>query len=134
LATTAPIECAVITPEREVLTAQATSVVFPAHDGQIGILKDRAPLLCEMGTGILRVETGSGPPREFFVDGGFAQVLDNHVTLLTERAVAAEDIVRADAEKALAEAEQMPAHDLDSVANRQKAIERANTRIRLAKK
>ena len=126
--------CSVITPEEQVLEARAKSVVIPAHDGQIGILENRAPLLCELGTGVLRIDTTAEGPKEFFVDGGFAQVLDNNVMVLTERAAAAEDIDRAAARQALAEAEQMPLTDLACVAARSKAIARAKTQLRLAKK
>lgn len=112
----------------------ANSVVLPAHDGLIGILRDRAPLLCQMGVGVLRVEPTSGGTKEVFVDGGFAQVLDNEITILTDRAMPAEEISRAAAEKALAEAEKMPTPDEAAAAEKQHAIERARTQIRIAKK
>ena len=41
--------CSVITPERAVLETEATFVAFPAWDGEVGILHDRAPLLFKMG-------------------------------------------------------------------------------------
>ncbi len=129
-----PITCSVITPERQVLQTTANSVVFPAHDGLVGILKDRAPLLCELGTGPLRVESREGGTRELFVDGGFAQVLDNQVTILTDRAILVEELSREKAQAALAEAEKMPAKDEAATAARQKAIERAKAQIHLAKK
>lgn len=134
MATKGSIECSVITPERQVLSTVAESVVFPAHDGLVGILKDRAPLVCELGTGVLRVDGGEGGTKEVFIDAGFAQVLDNEVTILTERAQMADDISRADAEKALAEAEAMPAHTEADAAARMKAIERAKARLSIAKK
>src|SRR5437762_7685934 len=80
------LHCAVITPERQVLDADVDSVVLPAHDGLIGILRDRAPLLCEVGIGVLTLSGGEVGRREMFVDGGFAQVLHNDVTILTTRA------------------------------------------------
>lgn len=132
MAKEAPIRCSVITPEREVLSESADAVVFPAHDGMIGILKDRAPLLCELGTGVLRVESG-GQTKNVFIDAGFAQVHDNQVTILTERAALAENISRADAQKALSEAEAMPAHDEASVTARNKAIERAKAQLSIAR-
>ena len=134
MAKDAQIRCSVITPEEQVVETTATAVVIPAHDGQIGILKDRAPLLCELGAGVLRIDGTTEGPREFFVDGGFAQVLENEVIVLTEHAAAAEDIVRAEAEKALAEAEQMPTKDIDAVEARSKAIDRAKTQLRMATK
>lgn len=130
----APIDCSVITPEKQVLSTPASAVVFPAHDGLVGILQDRAPLLCELGTGVMRVDVPGGPSKQVFIDAGFAQVLDNQVTILTERAALAEDIHRADAEKELAAAERMPTSDEASIAERQKAIERAKAQISIAKK
>lgn len=128
------IQCSVITPEEQVFQAAATAVVIPAHDGEIGILPDRAPLLCELGAGALRIDTVEAGPRQFYVDGGFAHVLHNEVTILTERALAAENISRADAEKALAEAKAMKNLGPDEVQARRKAMDRAKAQLHLAKK
>lgn len=80
------IHCSVITPEQQVLDANATAVVIPAHDGQVGILFNRAPLLCELGKGTLRIDTVDEGQKKVRISGGFAQVLNNEVTVLTERA------------------------------------------------
>ena len=123
--------CSVITPERAVLEADATFVAFPAHDGEVGILPGRAPLLFKMGIGSLRVETPEGN-REFFVDGGFAQMVENRLTLLTEQARAVEEIDPAAAERALDEAREMPSITDAEFAARQRAVRRAETQIHLA--
>ena len=99
--------CSVITPERAVLETEATFVAFPAHDGEVGILPNRAPLLFKMGAGELRVEGPEGT-RILFVDGGFAQMVENRLTLLTEVAKRLEEIDRAAIERQLTEAHQMP--------------------------
>jgi F-type H+-transporting ATPase subunit epsilon len=99
--------CSVITPERAVLETEATFVAFPAHDGEVGILPNRAPLLFKMGAGELRVEGPEGT-KILFVDGGFAQMVENRLTLLTEVAKRLEEIDRAAIERQLAEAHQMP--------------------------
>jgi F-type H+-transporting ATPase subunit epsilon len=130
----AKLHCCVITPEQQVFDADATSVVLPAHDGLLGVLKGRAPLLCELGTGVLRVDAEQGGSKEFYVDQGFAQVLHNQVTILTERAAAGEDIARADANKALEQAEKMPIQDEKSGEARARAIARAKAQIKIAKK
>ena len=121
----------VITPERAVLETEATFVAFPAHDGEVGILHDRAPLLYRMGAGLLRAETPEGEHR-LFVDGGFAQMVDNRLTILTEQARRPEDIDRAAAEKALAAAMEMPAGTDAENAARERAMDRARAQIRLA--
>ncbi len=81
----------VITPEQQVLEETAEAVVIPAHDGELGVLRDRAALVCELGTGQLRY-TQAGQTNRLFIDGGFAQVLDNQVTVLTPEAVPAENV------------------------------------------
>ena len=78
-------ECCVITPEQEVLRSVVSSAVFTAHDGEMGILLHRAPLLTKLGIGTVRVDGPEGA-RTLFIDGGFAQMLDNTLTILTERA------------------------------------------------
>lgn len=86
------------------LEQQADEVVIPAHDGELGILPQRAPLMCELGIGQLRFVAG-GRTTRLFVDGGFAQVFENRVTVLTNRALLAAQIgkdVLAAAEKAVA--------------------------------
>jgi F-type H+-transporting ATPase subunit epsilon len=123
--------CSVITPERAVLEAEATFVAFPAHDGEVGILPGRAPLLFKMGIGELRVESPEGN-RNFFVDGGFAQMVENRLTLLTEQARTIEEIDRAATERALAEARTMPMISDAEFAARQRAVRRAETQIHLA--
>lgn len=86
MATAKTIKCSVITPEAQIVDTTATAVVIPAHDGLIGILLDRAPLLCEVGEGVLRIDETNGGQRHINVKGGFAQVLNNEVTVLTESA------------------------------------------------
>src|SRR3972149_6587008 len=85
MAKTATFHCSVITPERAVLECESRFVAFPAHDGEMGVLRDRAPLVCKLGSGALRVQT-SDTAHVLFVEGGFAQVLNNRVTILTEQA------------------------------------------------
>ena len=99
--------CSVITPERAVLEADATFVAFPAHDGEVGILPNRAPLLFKMGAGELRVESPQGN-QTLFVDGGFAQMVENRLTLLTEVARKIEEIDPAAVDRQLEEAHRMP--------------------------
>jgi F-type H+-transporting ATPase subunit epsilon len=99
--------CSVITPERVVVDTEATFVAFPAHDGEVGILPGRAPLLFRMGSGELRVQSPQGD-QVLFVDSGFAQMLENRLTLLTQVARKIEEIDPAAVEKQLAEAHAMP--------------------------
>ena len=85
------LELAVITPEQKVLETRVESAVIPAHDGELGILYNRAPLMCELGIGQLRYRSG-GQVHRVFIDGGFAQVFRNRVTVLSDRALTAEQL------------------------------------------
>lgn len=76
--------CVVVTPEQQQLDEQASQVILPAHDGLIGILTDRAPLLVKLGKGALRVDIAGGQQKTFSVDGGIAQMKDNVLTVLTK--------------------------------------------------
>jgi F-type H+-transporting ATPase subunit epsilon len=75
----------------------------PAYDGQLGVMTGQSPLLTRLGTGALRLDTSEGA-RWYLVDGGFAQVQDNALTLLTEFAKPGESLDRSEAEAELAEA------------------------------
>ncbi len=63
------------------------SVVAPAFDGEVGILTGHAPMMTLLGKGVLRLGGDGG--RRFNVDGGFLQVVDDIVRVVTERASAA---------------------------------------------
>ena len=77
----------VISPEQTIFDGDAESVVAPAWDGELGILRGHAPLMALLGEGDLRVRSG-GRTEHFHVEGGFLQVVDNVVTVLSERAEA----------------------------------------------
>src|SRR5438128_3589084 len=94
------LQCVVVTPERAVLDEPVDFVALPMYDGELGVLPGRAPLIGRLGYGELRTRRANGT-RRFYVDGGFAQVRANVVTVLTPRAIRAEDIQPAVAAKAL---------------------------------
>lgn len=77
----------VVTPEGSVLEADALSAVFPAFDGAVGILPNHAPLLALLGIGELRVTRTDGSEDHLYVDQGFAQFVDDKLTLVTEDAM-----------------------------------------------
>ena len=122
--------CAIVTPEAAVFDGAADFVALPAHDGEIGILRGRAPLLCKLGIGVLRLHVGD-TKRSWFVDGGFAQVLDDRVTVLTRQARPPEAIDRAAAERDLAAAQEIKVADERTRQARADAIARARAQIRV---
>jgi F-type H+-transporting ATPase subunit epsilon len=80
------MKAAIISPERVLFEGEVTSVVAPAFDGEVGILARHAPMVALLGTGVLRLEAIGGGPRRFKVSGGFLQVADDVVRVVTESA------------------------------------------------
>ena len=126
------LHCTLITPERQVMECDATSVSLPSHDGEVGLLANRAPLLCKLGVGEMRVSSVDGDLR-FFLDSGFAQMLNNELTVLTESAENAADIDTSQVETELQEASTMPSSDLQSRQAKDYAVARAKARKRIAR-
>jgi F-type H+-transporting ATPase subunit epsilon len=124
------LQCVVVTPERAVLDEPADFVALPMYDGELGVLPGRAPLIGRLGLGELRLRQGSAV-RRFFIEGGFAQVRDNVVTVLTQRAQRAEDINPSAAAQALTQA-QTPAASPEARAAQDKAQQRARAQLRVA--
>lgn len=81
------LHVSVISPERILYEGDAESVVAPAFDGEVGILTGHAPMLTLLGKGTLRLGAAAGGQR-FEVSGGFLQVADNQVRVVTEQAAA----------------------------------------------
>jgi F-type H+-transporting ATPase subunit epsilon len=80
-------ECDIVTPDREVFQQTVSGVVLPAHDGLVGILTNRAPLLVKLGEGTLTAHLpGGAADRTFSIRGGVAQMKGNKLTVLTEKA------------------------------------------------
>jgi F-type H+-transporting ATPase subunit epsilon len=126
------MQCVVVTPEKAVLDEPVDFVALPMYDGELGVLPGRAPLIGRLGPGELRTRRGAQTHR-YYVDGGFAQVRANVVTVLTPRAVAAAAINVAAAENSLAEAKK-PAQQGESPEGKLKAQEKARAQIRVARK
>lgn len=77
------LKISVISPEATLFHGEATHMVAPAFDGEVGILAGHAPMVTTLGTGELRIGDGA---QRFKVEGGFMQVVDDVVRVVTERA------------------------------------------------
>jgi F-type H+-transporting ATPase subunit epsilon len=124
------VQCVVVTPERAVLDEKVEFVALPMYDGELGVLPGRAPLIGRLGYGELRLRRGDRVQR-FYVDGGFAQVRANVVTVLTPRAIKGEDLDPVTAQRAV-EAATAPAPTPQAREAQTKAQERARAQLRVA--
>jgi len=125
--------CSVVTPEQVVAECEAKFVALPAHDGEMGILAQRAPLLTRLDVGPLRIERADGEDQTFFIDGGFAEMVANRLTILTESAVGMDGFTKESAEALLTESRQMEGYDEVTYSARQRAARKARAQLRLLK-
>jgi F-type H+-transporting ATPase subunit epsilon len=126
------LQCVIVTPEKAVLDQTVDFIALPLYDGELGVLPGRAALIGRLGFGELRIRHGEQTQR-FYVDGGFAQVRSNVVTVLTPRAIKATDIDQAAAERAL-QAAHAPATTPEGQEVQLKAQERARGQLRVAQR
>jgi F-type H+-transporting ATPase subunit epsilon len=127
----------VITPEAIVLDEAVESVVVPASDGLTGILPRHAPMVVALAPGNLKYTRG-GSAQHLFVAGGFAEVHDDTVRVITQASERPSDIDVERAEQAAARArerlrarEASPGEDLD-VLRAEAALHRAMARLQTA--
>jgi F-type H+-transporting ATPase subunit epsilon len=131
-------EFRLITPTGKLVDAPAVSVTFPAHDGLMGVLPDRAPTVVKLGMGELKVSIadsakGQGGNRSFFVEDGFAQMVNGRLTVLAARAVPAEEISESSAQAELAAAEGRSATGLNTTETLRRERDRARQKLTIAR-
>ena len=95
----------VVTPQRRLLEADVAEVRIPGALGEMGVLPGHTPLLTSLGTGPLTYFEGRTPER-LVVQGGFAEVLPDRVTVLARIAERRAEIDVASAREELRDAEE----------------------------
>ncbi|MBE6426915.1 MAG: ATP synthase F1 subunit epsilon [Thermoguttaceae bacterium] len=127
------IKCIVVTPEKVVLEKSAEFVSLPLYDGDYGIAFNHTPVIGRLGAGELRIRDGETTD-SYFVSGGFVEVLNNSVTLMTSRAIPVSQITKETAEQAFAEASAKPASTVEEVELRNAALQSARAMLRIVNK
>jgi F-type H+-transporting ATPase subunit epsilon len=87
-----PLTVKIITPERSWEPKQYDAVTLPAFDGEVGILVNHAPFVCQLGSGTLKLYSKTGADQLLALSGGVAQVADNELRILAESVVDAGEI------------------------------------------
>lgn len=121
----------VVTPEATVRETPAQFVVVPLYDGELGIAPNHSAMIGRLGYGEMRIVEGNRTDR-YYVDGGFVQVSHNVVSVLTNRAVPAEQIDGEAAAEQLSAARHRPAHTPELLAIRERVELQARAQIRVA--
>ncbi|TGK05848.1 ATP synthase F1 subunit epsilon [Leptospira selangorensis] len=104
----AKLDVSVISPEKLLFHGDADSIVVPGNEGFFGVYPGHTSLVSLLGIGVLEVRQGN-KTKIAAIEGGFFEVRDNKVTILTDHGSLKEDIDLAAAQKALEEAEALPA-------------------------
>ena len=76
----------VVTPQSAIVSEEVQIVVAPGSEGEFGALKGHTTFLTSLKIGTLRYKDANGKERFLFINGGFAEVLPNKVTILAESA------------------------------------------------
>ena len=124
------LQVELVSPERILWSGEADMVVARTSEGDIAFLTGHAPFIGALGIGAVVIEEPGGKQTRAAVHGGFVEVSDNRVTILSDVAELAADIdaQRARAAKERAEAELRAQHD----AEHESALRRAELRLTLA--
>ncbi|MBW3600491.1 MAG: ATP synthase F1 subunit epsilon [Planctomycetes bacterium] len=126
------LHCIVVTPERTALDEVTDFVALPLYDGEYGVAPGHSPVIARLGYGELRLKSGGATEERYYIDGGFVQVADNVVSILTERAIPAEKLDAGAAHEDLNAALTRPANTPERMETRDREIARARAQIRIA--
>lgn len=125
------LRCIVVTPEATVADTPCDFVALPLFDGEAGVAAGRAPLIGRLGYGELRIRHGHETSR-YYVDGGFVQVAENVVSVLTNRAISAGALNASSAREQLQTALASHAAGAAEMAIRDRQISQARGQLRVA--
>lgn len=130
--------CVVVAPSGKLLDCDTISVVFPAHDGQVGVWRNHMPMLCKLGLGIMSVEdvpsNSELQPKHTFllVDGGFVQVSSNLLTVIAQDAVCFRGVESQKVEQILEKAKSKAANIADKLKQQSHEMKKLSLLTKLA--
>lgn len=119
----------VVTPETTLLDDAADFVALPLFDGEIGVAPLHSPMIGRLGFGEMRIVRNE-VERRIYVDGGFVQVAENVVSVLTNRSVDVKDLNAAAAEEQLKTAMKQKADTDELLAIRDRAVAQSRAQLR----
>jgi F-type H+-transporting ATPase subunit epsilon len=132
MATDDSMRCIVVTPEETVLEGDASFVALPLFDGEIGIAPGHSPMIGRLGFGEMRIRLGA-ETSHYYVDGGFVQVADNLISVLTNRAIPSAEVDAGTAQEQLTESLGRKAAGDDQIATRDRSLSQARAQVRIAR-
>ncbi len=125
------LNCIVVTPAETAVETEASSVSLPLFDGDKGVMVDHAPMIGRLGNGALTLQAADGTSR-FYIEGGFVQILDNTVSILTNRVVSVDQLDAKALQQQLEDALDMPGNNDEELDLRERAVDAARSQLRVA--
>jgi F-type H+-transporting ATPase subunit epsilon len=122
------LQVELVAADRTVWSGQATMVIARTTEGDVGVLRNHAPILSLLVDGVVEITPVDGDGLVAAVDGGFLSVANNRVSILSEHAALSHEI---DVDEARSELESAQGDDSDEAQDRAR---RAEARIRAAEK
>lgn len=124
----------IVTPERILFKDEVQFMVAPAVDGQIGVMRNHAPLVAALNIGVLRYKGAGGNEEKIAISGGFMEVIDNTGRILAETAEKGEevDVLRAKAARERAERRLAQRDEAINYTRAEQALKRSIARLKAA--
>ena len=129
------MQVCIMTPDRIFWNQQAEEIILPTNTGQMGVLKNHAPLMTALDIGVMLIRTKVEWTSVALL-GGFALVKQNTVTVLVNQAESPSTINAEQAEKTYQEAQRqwVEATGAKEKVEANFALKRARARLQLVKK
>ena len=133
------LRCVIVTPEKTVLDVHAASVSLPLDDGSRGVAVGQTPFIGRLGSGVVRMagvegRAGAETTVRTFVEGGFAEVSGDAVTVITQQAVDSSSLDPAAARADLETLRSETATGDEAIATRMAAETVARAKLRAAER
>ncbi|WP_038035513.1 F0F1 ATP synthase subunit epsilon [Thermopetrobacter sp. TC1] len=124
------IQLELVSPEKELASRLVKQVVVPGTEGEFQVMPDHAPVLTTLKPGVLAITEISGAETRFFVRGGYAEVANNQLIVLAERAIPLEQLSAAEIDREIRWAQE-DLEDARDEEERRKLSERLDFLIQL---
>ncbi len=93
------LQITILTPQRPFWNGQADEMILPTETGEMGVLKNHAPIVTGLDVGAMLVRTNQ-EWSSYAIMGGFALVKQNQVTILANEAESSDKINPEEAQNA----------------------------------
>ena len=76
-----------VSPEASIVSSEVEMVLIPGIDGDAGILPNHSPFMTTLRQGIVEVTFQEGNVKRYLVEGGFADITQDKMTILAENSI-----------------------------------------------